>query len=189
MANSDGRFKVFIQEEDYYSNPEVVVIVAHSQEEVAAMHDTLDKIGHERLLINHEELHEVYQGIWGLFVLRPPVWNREKVSEPVYPPLIQAGEAANKDEHLRVYLKVQDYRVRTGEGKYDNTSIPEVVVITAASFKEANRVLKRIGPEHEDLVRTTMAPVWYAIRGDLIEIDQSIRQVFILRPRGNADLR
>lgn len=192
MANTDDRLKVYLREVDYYSNPEVVVVVARSIKEAEEMYQVLEKISHEKLInrpnfADAKRLFAVYLGIWDMFVLRPEVHNRNFIHEPRYPTLIQEGPAV-KEYPLRVFLNVQSDRRSFGDGQYDIATIPEVAVITSPNEKEAQSALSEMNKSREGHVRTAFRPGSFEIEGEWIEVNQSIHQSFILRPRGNADM-
>lgn len=187
MADVD-RIRVFIREVDYYSNPEVVVLVAKSVEQAERFYSVVSEIPHETLVKRPKGTFMVYQGVPNIMILRPEVMNRKAVDELDYEPLYQVGQPS--DRFLSVFMQVRFSEVQYGPDRGDRARLPEVVVVTAADKEEADKAISLLTEDVADyFVRTTMGSDAWAIEGDLIEIDQSIRQIFVLRPPGNLDLR
>jgi hypothetical protein len=182
MAKFGDTLKVYLREVDDFSNPEVVVIVAYTPQEVEEMYHVLNLLGHENMVVKIEDADEAERNIHRMYVLRPWVYQRHLVEEPEYPWLVQSGPQAADGEYLRVFLTVQ---ARSFLPHGNLVDLPEVVVIVAASREEATQIFEAIDKDPEMYVRTTRRN--RQSLGDWIEVDTSIRQAFILRPPGRAD--
>ncbi|PWU24018.1 hypothetical protein C5B42_00985 [Candidatus Cerribacteria bacterium 'Amazon FNV 2010 28 9'] len=69
---ADQPLHVFVREEDYYSNPEVILIVAATYEAAMRMYEQLDEDGHEQAIRHISTLQELNIFVPAIFVLRPP---------------------------------------------------------------------------------------------------------------------